>query len=110
MIGAWMLDECFSYSPRSSKHAENAPANALRRVVHYDGGFVIDYISETRLLTMAALRPLHNLCMCTEAVKVGQMLYCLHKQRQPSMRYKLTVCFALLNGLLQCGKCYVVLT
>ena len=57
MIGAWMLDECFSYSLISSNHAGDAPPGALKRVVHYDGGNVVDYISKTQLLAATTLAP-----------------------------------------------------
>ena len=81
MIGTWMLDESYSYSLMSSNDAGDAPANALKRVIHYDGGNVVDYVTRTHMRSVTTLRPLHDLCMSTEAVRVGQMLYCLQKQK-----------------------------
>ena len=81
MIGTWMLDESYSYSLMSSNNSGDAPANALKRVIHYDGGSVIDYVTRTHMRSVTTLRPLHDLCMSTEAVRVGQMLYCLQKQK-----------------------------
>jgi len=92
MIGAWMLDECYSYSLISSNYADDAPPRALKRVVHYEGGSVTDYITKTQLLSVTTLRPLHDLCMCTEAVRVGQMLYCLKKQKAVIYEIKTDSC------------------
>ena len=36
---------------------------------------------KTCLASPTSHRPLHDLCMCTEAVRIGQMLDCLKKQR-----------------------------
>ena len=92
MIGAWMLDECFSYSLISSNHVGDAPPGAMRRVVHYEGGSVTDYITNTQLISVTTLRPLHDLCMGTEAVRVGQMLYCLRKQKAVIYEIKTDSC------------------
>jgi len=81
MIGLWCLDETFNYKLTSSDHAGDAPPNALKRIVHHPGGTVTDYITKTKLLSSTSHRPLHDLAMCTEAVRVGQMLYVLRKQR-----------------------------
>ena len=40
-----------------------------------------DFVTKTRLVSSTSLRSLHDLCMCTEAVRVGQMLYCLKRLR-----------------------------
>ena len=92
MIGAWMLDECFSYSLISSNHTGDAPKGAMKRIVHYDGGSVTDYITKTQLLSVTTLRPLHDLRMGCEAVRVGQMLYCLRKQKAVICEIKTDSC------------------
>ena len=81
MIGTWMLDDSHSYSLISSHNPMDAPKNALKRIVHFEGGNVVDYITKTQMRSVTTMRPLHDLCMSTEAVRVGQMLYCLQKQR-----------------------------
>jgi hypothetical protein len=40
-----------------------------------------DFVTEERLLSNASTRPLHDLALCTEAVRVGQMLYCIKQCR-----------------------------
>ena len=35
MIGLWCRDEVFSYKLTSSNHPDDAPLNALRRMLHY---------------------------------------------------------------------------
>ena len=88
MIGTWCLDECFSFKLVSSNHEGDAPANSLKRVFHFEGGHVIDYVQKSRLVSFASMRPLHDLCMCMEAVRVGQMLFCLRKQKAPIFELK----------------------
>jgi hypothetical protein len=80
MIGLWCLDESFSYKLFSSDHPDDAPPNALKKITYFPGGAITDYITKTQLTSTTSLRPLHDLAMCTEAVRVGQMLYILRKQ------------------------------
>ena len=40
-----------------------------------------DFITTTKLIGNASCRPLHDLCMGTEALRVGQMLYSLKQAR-----------------------------
>ena len=47
-----------------------------------------DYITNTRLASPCSHRPLHDLAMCTEAVRVGQMIFCLTKQRATLYEFK----------------------
>ena len=42
---------------------------------------IYDFISSTRLLGGSSCRVLHDLCMCTEHVRVGQALYELKQSR-----------------------------
>ena len=81
MIGLWCRDQCYNYKLVTSEHPGDAPVNSLKRIFKFDGGSVTDYIMRTELTTTTSMRPLWDLCMCTEAVRVGQMLYVLKKQR-----------------------------
>ena len=94
MIGTWMLDECFGYKLYSSNHAGDAPHGALKKITYYDDGkrFITDYVVKTKILSTTTLRPLHDLCMATEAVRVGQMLYCLRRQRATIYEIKTDSC------------------
>ena len=65
----------------SSNNAGDAPANALKRLVHYEEGSVTDYITRTHMRSITTLRTLHDLRMSTEALRVGQMLFRLQKQK-----------------------------
>ena len=81
MIGAWCLDQSVSYTLVTSNHPGDQPVNNLKREFRFEGGSVTDYLVKTKLLCTSSMRPCHDLCMCTEAVRVGQMLYTLKKQR-----------------------------
>ena len=81
MIGLWCRDQCVSYKIVTSEHPGDAPANSLKRIFKYDGGSVTDYIMKAELTTTVSMRPLWDLCMGTEATRVGQMLHVLRKQR-----------------------------
>ena len=101
-----MLDDSSSYNLMSSQNSGDAPPNALKRVIHYDGGFVTDYITRTHMRSVTTLRPLHDLCISTEAVRVGTMIFCLAKQKATiyeiktdSVLYKLKKKADVLQGL-----------
>ena len=40
-----------------------------------------DFVTEERLLSNTSTRPLHDLALCTEAVRVGQMLYVIRQNK-----------------------------
>lgn len=83
LIGLWCLDDAFSYQVTSSSHEGDAPPGPhIMRTFHYEGGNVVhDFVVKTRLANAASHRPLHDLCMGTEAVRMGQMVYALKRQR-----------------------------
>ena len=55
----------------------------------YGDSCVTDSIVSTRLSSSTSCRPLHDLCMCTEATRVGQMIYCLKKERATMYEFKM---------------------
>jgi len=78
LIGLWAIDEASTLKVQTSTREDDAPRQGcLTSTFHYDGGFVYDFITRTKLVSNASCRPLHDLCMCTEAVRVGQMLLAL---------------------------------
>jgi hypothetical protein len=88
MIGLWCLDETYSYKLTTSEHPGDVPPNALKRLTQVGDTVVTDLITKTKLVTTTSLRPLHDLCMCTEAVRVGQMIYTLKRQRCTIYEFK----------------------
>ncbi len=78
LIGLWAIDEQTSIKVRTSRREDDAPAQGcLTSAFHYGDGdkqFIYDFVTRTKLISNASCRPLHDLCMCTEAVRVGQML------------------------------------
>ncbi len=81
LIGLWAIDAAYSHALRSSTYEEVAPAGSLKNTFHYEGGSTYDFITSTRLLGSSTCRPLHDLCMCTEHVRIGQALYELKQSR-----------------------------
>ena len=79
LIGRWEIDDCYRHKLRSSTYESDAPASALKQTFHHGDGLVYDFITSTKLVGNASCRPLHDLCMCTEAVRMGQMLYSLRQ-------------------------------
>jgi len=78
LIGLWAIDEASVVKVRTSSREDDAPREGcLTTTFHYEGGVVYDFVTRTQLLTNASCRPLHDLCMCTEATRVGQMLLAL---------------------------------
>ena len=81
MIGMWAIDECYTHKLRSSTYESDVPAGSLKQTFHHGEGLVYDFITSTRLVGNASCRPLHDLCMGTEAFRGGQMLYTLKQAR-----------------------------
>ena len=78
LIGLWAIDEASVLKVRTSTREDDAPTGkCLTSTFHYQGGLVYDFMSRTALVSNTSCRPLHDLCMCTEAVRVGQMLLAL---------------------------------
>ncbi len=88
LIGLWAIDQAFSHSMRSSAYETDAPPNSLKQTFHYEGGCTYDFITSTKLLSSSTCRPLHDLCMCTEAVRLGQMIYELQQSRAVIYEFK----------------------
>ena len=76
LIGLWAIDEATSLKTRTSTREDDRPKtdHCLTSIFEYEGGIVYDFTTRTRLISNASCRPLHDLCMCTEAARVGQML------------------------------------
>ena len=72
----------------SSNDDRDAPEGSLKSVFRYDGGYVTHYIVSTRLVSSTSCLPLHDLCICTEAARVGQMIYCLKRERATMYEFK----------------------
>ncbi|HSG20437.1 MAG TPA: hypothetical protein VLA31_06670, partial [Burkholderiaceae bacterium] len=93
LIGLLSVDETRSYKLRSSRRDCDAPAGALKQVFHYaDGESVYDFITSDSLLSNVSCRPLHDLALCSEAVRVGQMLYCIRQSKAVPFELKTDSC------------------
>jgi hypothetical protein len=95
LIGLLSLDETRTYRLRSSRHDSDAPADCVNQVFHYGPAgehTLYDFVTSERLLTNASTRPLHDLALCSEATRVGQMLYCLKQTRAVPYELKTDSC------------------
>jgi hypothetical protein len=79
LIGLWAIDESTVLKIRNSVREDDAPASGcLTSIFRYEGGLVYDFMTRARLIRNASCRPLHDLCMCAEATRVGQMLLAIN--------------------------------
>jgi hypothetical protein len=84
LIGLLSVEETRTYELRSFRRDSDAPAGSSKQVFHYGAAgehTMYDFVTEERLLSNASTRPLHDVALCTEAVRVGQMLYCIKQSR-----------------------------
>ena len=76
LIGLWALDETSALSVRSSREAGDGTGAWARSLFEYgEGAHVVDHIFQTKILTNATMRPIHDQIMHTEATRVAQLLY-----------------------------------
>jgi hypothetical protein len=90
LIGLLSVDEERSYKLRSSRHDSDAPAGCVKQVFHYrpaGAHTIYDFITADTPVSNVNTRPLHDLALCSEAVRVGQMLYVIKQSR--AVPYKL---------------------
>ena len=93
LIGLWCLDDARSYKCRSSRHDADAPAGAIKHIFQYaDGERIFDFVTSESLVSNTSCRPLHDLALCTEAVRVGQLLYVLRQARALPFEFKTDSC------------------
>jgi hypothetical protein len=67
----------------------------MKQVFHYGANredIMYDFVTEERLMSNTSTRPLHDLALCTEAVRVGQMLYCIKQSRAVPYELKTDSC------------------
>ena len=84
LIGLRCIDEAFSYKVLSSRREDDCPPGALKTVFHFEGGGINDFVIKEPLLTGGlSNRPLHDLAMGQEHVRLGTALYTLKRLRCP---------------------------
>jgi hypothetical protein len=93
LIGLLSVDETRSYKLCSSRRNCDAPAGAVKQVFHFaDGEKLYDFNTSDSLLSNVSCRPLHDLALCSETVRVGQMLYCIKQSRATPYEVKTDSC------------------
>jgi hypothetical protein len=92
LIGLLSIDETKSYKLRSSRHERDALAGAVKQIFHYgeSGESLYDFITAKSLVSNASARPFHDIALCSEATRVGQMLYSIRQSKAVPYELKLT--------------------
>ena len=82
LIGLWAIDENYDYRCFSSGHEQDCPKDALKSTFHFKDGLIHDFVLTEKLNSSGVSnRYLHDLCMCSEHVRIGSMLYALKQSR-----------------------------
>ena len=82
LIGPWCLDENFSYRCFSSTREDDCPPGALKNAFHYGSGTIYDFVIKEQVSNGGvSSRPLHDLAMGQEHVRLGTALYALKRLR-----------------------------
>jgi hypothetical protein len=93
LVGLLSVDETKSSKLHSSRRDADALAGAVKQVFHCaDDETIYDFITSDVLLSNVSCRPLHDLALCSEAVRVGQMLYCIRQRRAIPYELKTDSC------------------
>jgi hypothetical protein len=95
LIGLLSVDEARIFKLRSSRHDSDAPAGAVKQVFRYGPAgehMIYDFITADTLASNVSTRPLHDLALCGEATRVGQMLYVLKQSRAVPYEVKTDSC------------------
>jgi hypothetical protein len=65
----------------------------VKHLFHYgEGETIYDFITADTLVSNASTRPLHDLALCSEAVRVGQMLYVIRQSKAIPYELKTNSC------------------
>jgi hypothetical protein len=76
LIGLLSIDETKSFKLRNRRHDSDAPPGCVKQVFHDgDGETLFDFITADLLVSNVSTRPLHDLALCSEATRIGQMLF-----------------------------------
>jgi hypothetical protein len=93
LIGLLSLDEAKGFKLRSSRDNADAPASSTKHIFNYgDSDSIYDLITVETLVSNTSCRPLHDLALCTEATRVGQMLYAIKQCRAMPYEIKTDSC------------------
>ena len=127
MIGLWARDGAVGYRLVSSEDGRDAPLGSMKHVFHYEGGSVTDYLVPVHTVSSLSLRPLHDLCLSSEATRVGQMIYAIRQTGGSILQFKTDSCLYrpkrksklaeiaydqlhCLRGTARCLDCYSTMT
>ena len=78
LIGLMAIDDSKLFKHNCSTSKDDVPIDAtLISSITAGNNTIYDFVTITHLLGNTSHRPIHDLCLSTEAVRVGQMLYVL---------------------------------
>ena len=73
----WATDPQHVYHVKTSTDPCDGLGAYAKRYVEWEGGESWDYIFASNLLVNTSMRPIHDQIMCTEHVRISQLLFCL---------------------------------
>ena len=89
LIGLWCIDQCYVYKCLSSLLDDDCPPGALKSVFLYEGGVINDFVTKELVCNGGiSSRPLHDIAMAQEHVRLGTALYVLKRLRAPAYEIK----------------------
>ena len=88
MVGLWSSTRTHAYSVITSSTPGDCTRSMLRRHFAYGEKSVIDHIHVTSLMDNATMRPIHDMIMHTESVRMAQLRYILTRIGAPAKSLK----------------------
>ena len=84
LLGCWAIKRNVIYSlTTSTSELDEPPGTTLKRYVAHDTGQVIDWVKEIEAVGGQSKRPLHDVVLSTECVRMGMALYMLERMSIP---------------------------
>jgi hypothetical protein len=83
MLGLWSTDAQCVYHVKTSTDPADGHGAWAKRLVTWEGGETFDFIFARKVITNATMRPIHDVIMATEHVRVAQVLFCLSCLKVP---------------------------
>ena len=93
LIGLMAIDQAKMFKHNCSLDSSDMPEDAtLQSIVQAGDKLLYNFVTVTRLLSNSSYRPIHDLCLSSEAARVGKLLYVLKSVRAKCFEIKNRQC------------------